>query len=110
MVEVDWLAIGVFTLAYSTVCALAYKLIPAPHPPTNKHQQYRDHYSSHVSLTHCFVTLIMGTSPASSHSIVTYKLWKYGWDFCGKNNEFYTMLSMVKRVLDLIEFACVFPG
>ncbi len=83
-------------LVYATVATLFYFLVPPPHPVCYKAGQYYAHYSSHVSLFHCFISLILSNRDIERSSIVFTKFYLYGYDFCGENKTLYELTTIVK--------------
>ena len=85
---------AVSLVIYCVIGITFYLIVPAPHPVSTNPKQYYAYYGAHVSLVHCLVALALSTCH-SADSVVALKLYLYGWDFCGENNELYYAISMV---------------
>ncbi len=54
-----WVEAAISFACYCTVGVLFFYVIPPAHPRDKDAQQYYAYYSTHVSLVHCFVSLIL---------------------------------------------------
>ena len=58
-----WLAALISFLCYCIATVLFYILLPSPIPKERDPKQYHGYYTTHVSLVHCIVTLILSMLP-----------------------------------------------
>ena len=94
-----WLAALISFLCYCTVTVLFYILLPSPIPKERDPKQYHGYYTTHVSLVHCIVSLILSIYHVMLFLLVAIKQYVYGWDFCGPNNDFYCLMAIVYVLL-----------